>query len=204
MIEQGITVRKGLRALKNSFETILEERKDEISPRMRAILIGLYGDWMWMDDRIDKVSTEIEEISQTEENCVNVMTVPGIGPMISTAMVAAIGEGEAFDRGRDFAAWVGLVPRQYSTGGRTVLGRISKRGSRYLRMLFVQAAKIIMMRPHRWPDFSFGDWLAGACERMHRNKAAVALANKLARMAWSILRHKTAFDAPRDEVAIGV
>ena len=111
LIEQGITVRKGLRALKNSFETILEERKDEISPRMRSILIGLYGDWMWMDDRIDGVSQEIEEISRTEENCINVMTVPGIGPMISTAMVAAIGEGEAFDRGRDFAAWVGLVPR---------------------------------------------------------------------------------------------
>ena len=149
-------------------------------------------------------SKEIEEISRTEENCVNVMTIPGIGPMISTAMVAAVGEGEAFDRGRDFAAWVGLVPRQYSTGGRTILGRITKRGSRYLRMLFVQAAKVIMMRPHRWPDFSFGEWLIRASERMHRNKAAIALANKLARMAWSILRHKTAFDAPRDEVAIGV
>jgi len=116
LIEQGITVRKGLRALKNSFETILEERKNEISPRTPSILIGLYGDWIWVDDRIDKVSQETEEISRTEENCVNVMTVPGIGPMISTAMVAAIGEGEAFDRRRDFAAWVGLVPRQYSTG----------------------------------------------------------------------------------------
>ena len=204
LIEQGITVRRGLRALKNSFETILEERKDEISPRMRTILIGLYGDWLWLDDRIETVSKEIEQISRTEENCVNVMTIPGIGPMISTAMVAAVGEGEAFGRGRDFAAWVGLVPRQYSTGGRTVLGRITKRGSRYLRMLFVQAAKVIMMRSNRWPDFSFGDWLTRASERMHRNKLAVALANKLARMAWSILRHKTAFDAPRDEVSVGV
>ncbi|MFQ6550524.1 IS110 family transposase [Aestuariibius sp. 2305UL40-4] len=204
LIEQGITVRKGLRALKNSFEAILEERKDEISPRMRTILIGLYGDWLWLDDRIDTVSKEIEQISRTEANCINVMTIPGIGPMISTAMVAAIGTGEAFARGRDFAAWVGLVPRQYTTGGRTVLGRISKRGSRYLRMLFVQAAKVILMRTNRWPDFSFGDWLTRAAERMNRNKLAVALANKLARMAWSILRHKTAFDAPRDEVAIGV
>lgn len=133
-----------------------------------------------MDDRIEKISAEIEEISRIEENCVNVMTVPGIGPMISTAMVAAIGEGEAFDRGRDFAAWVGLVLRQFSTRGRTVLGRISKRGSRYLRMLFVQAAKIIMMCPHLWPDFSFGDWLTRACERTHRHNTAVTLANKLA------------------------
>ena len=187
LIEQGITVRKGLRALKNSFLTILEERKDEISPRMLKILLGLYGDWLWMDDRIDAVSKDIEQISFSEENCVNILTIPPlghtnmpcgqweIGPMISTAMVAAIGTGAAFDRGRDFAAWVGLVPRQHSTGGRTVLGRITKRGSRYLRMLFVQAAKVILMRPHRWPDFSFGDWLIRAEPRMHRNKLAVTL-----------------------------
>ncbi len=119
-------------------------------------------------------------------------------------MVAAIGRGEAFDRGRDFAAWVGLVPRQYSAGGRTILGRISKRGSRYLRMLFVQAAKVILMRPHRWPDFSFGDWLTRAADRMHRNKLAVALANKLARTAWSVLRHGTSFDVQKNEVAAGI
>jgi transposase len=138
LIEQGITVRSGLRALKNSFEAILDQRRDEISPRMRGILMGLYSDWLWLDRRIEDVTTEIEAISRTEENCANIMSIPGIGPMISTAMVAAIGRGEAFDRGRDFAAWVGLVPTQYSTGGRTILGRITKRGSRYLRMLFVQ------------------------------------------------------------------
>jgi transposase len=115
--------------------------------------------------------------------------------MISTAMAAAVGKGEAFDRGRDFAAWVRLVPRQYSTGRRTILGLIPKRGSRYLCMLSVQAAKVILMRPHRRPDFSFGEWLTRASERMHHNNLAVALANKLSRMAWSILTHKTAFDA---------
>jgi len=181
LIEQGITVRAGLRALKNSFETILEQRREEISPRMRSILIGLYGDWLWMDKRIGNVSNEIEEISRTEKDCQNIMTVPGIGPMISTAMVAAIGKGDAFERGRDFAAWLGLVPRQFSTGGRTLLGRITKRGSRYLRMLFVQAAKIVMMRPHRWEAFSFGPWLTELVKRMPHNKAAVALANKLSK-----------------------
>ena len=104
LIEQGITVRSGLRALKNSFEAILEQRGDEILPGMRGILMGLYGDWLWLDKRIEDVSAEIEDISRTEENCANIMTIPGIGPMISTAMVAAIGKGEAFDRGRDFAA----------------------------------------------------------------------------------------------------
>ena len=204
LIEQGITVRKGLHALKASFLPILEERQDEISPRMRTILTGLYGDWLWLDERIETVSVEIEDISRAEQNCANGMTIPGIGPIISTAMVAAIGQGEVFDRGRDFAAWIGVIPRQYSTGGRTVLGRISKRGSRYLRMLFVQAANVVLMRPHRWHDFSFGDWLARAATRMHRNKLAIALANKLARIAWSVLRHGTSFDAQRDEVMVGV
>ena len=78
------------------------------------------------------------------------MSVPGVGPLISTAVVAAIGTGEAFDRGRDFGAWLGLVPRQYSTGGRSILGGISKRGSRYLRTLFIQAAKVLLMRPQNW------------------------------------------------------
>lgn len=141
---------------------------------------------------------DAEAIAAAEPNCGKVMSIPGIGPMISTAMVAAIGAGDGFDRGRDFAAWVGLVPRQYSTGGRTVLGRISKRGSRCLRMLFVQAAKVIMIRPHRWADFSFGAWLTRAAQRMHRNKLAVALANKLAWMAWSVLRYGTRFDESRD------
>ncbi|WP_136686061.1 IS110 family transposase, partial [Falsirhodobacter xinxiangensis] len=171
--------------------------------RMRMILTGLREDWHWLDGRIEAISAEIVAVSKAEENCANIMTIPGIGPMISTALVAAVGKGEAFDRGRDFAAWVGLVPRQFSTGGRTVLGRITKRGSRYLRMLFVQAAKVIMMRPNRWPAFSFGAWLADAAARVPHNKAAIALANKLARTAWSVLRHGTRFDAvdDRDMVA---
>ena len=128
------------------------------------------------------------------------MTVPGIGPIISTAMVAAVGTGEAFDRGSDFGAWLGLVPRQYSTGGKTVLGRISKRGNRYLRTLFIQAAHVILMRPHNWKRFSFGPWLEQASKRMHKNKLAAALANKLARIAWSVLRHGKTFDTNRIEV----
>ena len=129
------------------------------------------------------------------------MSVPGIGPMISTAMVAAIGDGEAFERGRDFGAWLGLIPRQYSTGGRTILGRISKRGDKYLRTLFIQAAKVLLMRPHNWERFSFGAWLKAAAPRLHKNKLATALANKLARISWSVLRNGNAFDTQRHEVA---
>jgi transposase len=202
LIEQGITVRAGARALRNSLFAILENRSAEITPRMADIIIGLYEDWVWLDKRIEGITGEIEKISKVERNCQRLMSIPGIGPMISTAMVAAIGTGEAFDRGRDFGAWLGLVPRQFSTGGKPILGRISKRGNRYLRTLFVQAAHVILMRPHNWQKFSFGTWLKQASERMHKNKLAAALANRLARIAWSILYNGGRFELLSDEVAV--
>jgi transposase len=202
LIEQGIAVRSGPRALRNSLFAILENRKDEISPRLAKLILGLYGDWCQLDERIETVSGEIETLAQSEAKCRRLRSVPGIGPLISTALVAAIGTGEAFDRGRDLAAWLGLVPKQHSTGGRSILGRISKRGSKYLRMLLIQAAKVLLMRPDNWPRFSFGTWLKALSERLHRNKLAVALANKLARIAWSVLRYDKAFDTHLEAVAI--
>ena len=199
LIEQGITARTGSRALRNVLFTILGARREEVSPRMYDLIVGLYEDWLWLDERIESTTREIELISKREGNCQRLMTVPGIGPLISTAMVAAIGTGEAFERGRDFGAWLGLVPRQYSTGGKPVLGRLSKRGCRYLRTLFIQAAHIILMRPRNWERFSFGPWLEQAAPRMHKNKLAAALANKLARIAWSVLRHGKTFDVNRIE-----
>ena len=168
---------------------------------MHDLITGLYEDWLWLDERIESTTGEIEAISKREDHCQRLMTVPGVGPIISTAMVAAIGTGEAFERGRDFGAWLGLVPRQHSTGGKPSLGRISKRGNKYLRTLFIQAANVILMRPHNWKKFSFGPWLADASTRLHRNKLATALANKLARIAWSVLRHGKAFDSHKREVA---
>lgn len=202
LIEQGIAVRAGPRALRNSLFAILENRKEEISPRTATLIRGLYEDWCCLDKRIETVTGEIEQLSQAEAKCRRLMSVLGVGPLISTALVAAINTGEAFERGRDFAAWLGLVPRQHSTGGRTVLGRISKRGSRYLRMLLIQAAKVLLMRPHNWVRYSFGTWLETASQRLHRNKLAVALANKLARIAWSVLRHDKAFDTHLEPEAI--
>ena len=200
LIEQGITVRTGAHALRSSLFAILENRKDEISPRMNDLIIDLSNDWFGLDERIGAITSEIELIGKSEENCQRLMSVPGIGPIISTAMVAAIGTGDAFGRGRDFGAWLGLVPRQYSTGGKTVLGRISKRGSKYLRTLFIQAAHVILMRPKNWQKFSFGPWLTEAATRLHRNKLATALANKLARIAWSVLANQQTFDTNKEEV----
>lgn len=94
---------------------------------MQDVLRGLYDDWMQLDERVNTISSEIGKISKQDAECRQLMSVPGIGPIISSAVVAAIGSGEAFTRGRDFGAWLGLVPKQFSTGGRTVLGGITKR-----------------------------------------------------------------------------
>jgi transposase len=110
-------------------------------------------------------------------------------------MVAAIGAGDGFAKGRDFAAWLGLVPKQFSTGDRTVLGKISKRGNRYLRVLFVQATWVVLIRPKSWERYGLKPWIVSAKKRLHRYVLAIALANKLARIAWSVLAHGRSFEA---------
>ena len=132
LLERGIAVRQGQRFLRAELPRILAAPPDVLSPRMVRLIEDLAGDWRRLDERIEGLSSEIETIAH-DAGCERLMSVPGIGPIISSAMVAAIGTGEVFSKGRDFGAWLGLVPRQMSTGGRTILGRISKRGNSYLR-----------------------------------------------------------------------
>jgi transposase len=143
LLERGIAVRKGLRFLRAELPGILATRTDALSPRMLRIIEDLSADWRRLDERIEGLSGEIELLSRQDKGCERLMTVPGIGPIISGAMVAAIGTGDAFSKGRDFGAWLGLVPKQISTGDRTILGSISRQGNRYLRSLFVQAAWVV-------------------------------------------------------------
>jgi transposase len=187
LLERGIPVRQGLRFLRQQLPDILGKRIDVLSPRMIRIIEDLIGEWRRLDERIDHVTTEIEVLARSNEGCRQLMTVPGIGPIIASAMVAAIGNGTAFATGRDFAAWLGLVPKQMSTGDRTILGRITKRGNRYLRTLFMQGARVILLRPANWAKHSFGPWLTAAARRLHHNVLATALANKLARIALTVL-----------------
>ena len=129
------------------------------------------------------------------------MTVPGIGPIISSAMVAAIGTGDVFCKGRDFGAWLGLVPKQISTGDRTILGSISKHGNRYLRALFVQAAWVVLVKlgPKQWERYGLKSWIEAAKRRLHHNVLAIALANKLARIAWAVLNKGRAFECVKTD-----
>jgi transposase len=187
LLEHGIAVRQGHRFLRQQLPQILATRSDVLSPRMIRIIGDLVEDWARLDERIETVTDEIEGLARADVSCGRLMTVPGIGPIIASAMVAAIGDGTAFAKGRDFAAWLGLVPRQMSTGDRTILGRITKRGNRYLRMLFIQGARAIQLHPASWAKHSFGPWLTAAARRLHCNVLTVALANKLARIALTVL-----------------
>ena len=201
LLERGIAVRQGQRFLRAELPGILAMPSNILSPRMVRVIEGLTGDWRRLDERIEGLSGEIEAIARQEAGCERLMSVPGVGPIISSAMVAAIGAGDAFSKGRDFAAWLGLVPRQMSTGDRTILGKISKRGNRYLRVLFVQAAWVVLIKPKSWERHGLKPWIEAAKKRLHHNVLAIALANKLARIAWSVLAHGRSFEASKLQVA---
>jgi transposase len=197
LLERGVAVRQGLRFLRAELPGILAGPSGALSPRMVRIIEDLAGDWHRLDERIEDLSKEIEAIARQDSSCERLMSVPGIGPIISSAMIAAIGAGDVFSKGRDFAAWLGLVPKQISTGDRTILGKISKQGNRYLRVLFVQAAWVVLIKPKSWERDGLKSWIEAAKKRLHRSVLAIALANKLARIAWSVLARGRSFEASK-------
>ena len=202
LLEHGIPVRQGPRFQRQQLPQILATRTDVLSPRMVRIIGEIVDDWENLDERIERVTDEIEGLARADVSCGQLMTVPGIGPIIASATVAAIGNGTAFAKGRDFAAWLGLVPKQMSTGDRTILGRITKRGNRYLRTLFVQGARAILLHPASWAKHSFGPWLTSAARRLHRNVLVIALANKLARIALTVLVQGRSYETRVEPAAV--
>jgi len=196
LLERGIAVRQGLHFLRAELPGILAKCPDVLSPRMVHLIEDLATDWRRLDERIEGLSDEIGALARHDKGCERLMTVPGIGPIISSAIVAAIGTGDVFSKGRDFGAWLGLVPKQISTGDRTILGPISRRGNRYLRALFVQAAWVVLVKikPEGWERYGLRSWIEAAKQRLHHNVLAIALANKLARIAWAVLHKGRAFE----------
>ena len=190
LLERGLPVRQGAAALRLALPQILSMLSDNLV----RLVQDLAEDWRYLDRRIVSITKEIGELADQDAHCRRLMAAPGVGPIISSAMVAAIGTGDAFHKGRDFAAWLGLVPKQISTGDRTILGRISRRGNRYLRTLFIQGARAVLLQHKSWPRHGFGAWLEAASKRLHSNVLVVALAAKLARMAWSMLAKGRDYD----------
>jgi transposase len=162
---------------------------------MRQLLDELWREWKSLEDQIEAMSQRIERIADQDAACQRLQQIPGVGPLVATATVAAIGNGSAFVRGRDFAAWLGLVPRQHSTGGKAKLLGISKRGNPYLRRLFLHGARAVLAQANR-DKLTFGAWMSQLEQRVHRNVASVAVANKLARIAWAVLAKGESYHWP--------
>jgi transposase len=192
LLERGITLRQGRRHLEAALPGILEDATAKLSGALRMLISQLKHELEELANFIGEADGSMERASRENESCRRLLSVPGIGPVTATALIAAIGNGAAFRKGREFSAWVGMVPRESSTGGKQRLLGISKRGNPYLRKLFIQGARAVMLRGTKQSP-GLRTWIEGVALRKHHNVAAVALANKMARIAWAVLAKEQAY-----------
>ncbi len=197
LLERGIVVAKGRRRLEEYLALMFDDAAEPsltLSPRTRLLIEDMRLEWGELDRRIAALSAEFVARAREDQVARRLVTIPGFGALNATALVAAIGTGETFRRARDLAAWLGLVPRQATTGGKPRLLGITKRGNAYLRTLLIHGARAAL------PSLSagatpMGEWLRSLLGRAHKNKVVVALAGKLARIAWAVLRSGESFVA---------
>jgi len=185
-IEYGLAMRTGAGGFHADIRRHLDNEENDLSTAMRGLLTELLDDLAYLEGRIGNLTGQIEAIAHSDETVRRLLTIPGIGPLGATALVAAAGDGRQFRKVRDMAAWLGLVPAERSSGGKQTLLGISKRGNGYVRRLIIHGARSCFLHLHR-ESHALGRWLSALEERTHRNKAVVALANKLTRIAWAIL-----------------
>ncbi len=183
LLERGMTFAKTPAKLKVAMPEILENADANLTPRMRNLVSLLWNEWKDLEQQILSMNVEIEQIASSDPACQRLRQIPGVGPLVATAIVAAIGNGAAFHKG-EFASWLGLVPRQHSTGRKARLFAISKRGNRYLRKILVHGARSAVLRVKRERS-PFGAWLDALELRAPINVVIAAAANKLARIAWA-------------------
>lgn len=194
--EYGLVAPKELLSLRRAIPCWLEDAENGLTLRFRHLLDGLWGDLRALDERVKELDREISVIAANEPSAQALQQLRGVGPMIATALVVAIGDARQFSNGRQFAASLGLTPRQHSSGGKDRLLGISKRGDAYLRTLMVHGARSAL-RAANSKDDRLSQWVVRLAERSHPNVAAIALANKTARMAWAMLRNGTNYQPER-------
>ncbi len=193
LLERGITVPQGRRKLERYLDACLSAAEVSLSPRTRLLVEDLRAEWRELDRRIAAFDEEFALQARTDETARLLTSIPGIGPLNATALVAAIGNAQTFGRGRDLAAWLGLVPKQMTTGGKPKLLGISKRGNVYLRKMLIHGARAALPTLSK-AETPLGSWLRGLLARAHVNTVVVALAAKLARIAWAVLRSGEKFE----------
>src|SRR3981189_2040203 len=182
LLERGMTFAKTPAKLKLAMPEILENADANLTPRMRNLVGLLWSEWKDLEQQIVAMNMGVEQIASSQHACQRLRQIPGIGPLVATAIVAAIGNGAAFHKGREFASWLGLVPRQHSTGGKARLVGISKRGNCYLRKLLVHGARSAVLRVKRERS-PLGPWLDALERRASVKVVITAAANKLAPVA---------------------
>jgi transposase len=185
-LEYGVAMHQGAGKFKADLPRVLADEENDLTPAMRRLLTSLFDDVRQLEARIAEIGREIESVAAANDTARRLMSIPGIGPLAATALLAAAGTARQFRKARDMAAWLGLVPREYSTGGKTTLLGISKRGNGYLRRLLIHGSRSCLLHLDRTRD-RLGGWLDGLQSRMHNNKAVVALAAKIARIAWVVI-----------------
>ena len=185
-LEFGIGLRPGVGCFRASLPGVLADASNDLTPALRELLGDLSKHLGELEKEIECLNRKIQAAAAASDMARRLTSVPGIGALTASAIVAAVGAGKQFKRARDLAAWIGLTPAEYSTGGKTHLMGISKRGNNYLRRLLIHGARSCVMHLDRAND-RLGSWITGLLGRMHHNKVVVALANKLARIAWVVL-----------------
>ena len=191
--EYGLVAPKHLSSLRAAIPCWLEDAENGLTADFRALLQGVWNDLLGLDDRVCEMDKLIKRLAENNEDCVRLQQLRGIGPMTSTAMIATVGDARQYRTSRQMAAAIGITPKQHSSGDRDRLLGISKRGDVYLRTLMIHGARAVVARA-KYKDDRLSRWMTGIATKRHPNVAAVALANKTARMAWAMLRHETDYD----------
>ncbi|WP_225817139.1 IS110 family RNA-guided transposase, partial [Photorhabdus antumapuensis] len=191
LAEQGIVIPAGIQQLRQALPDILEEGNNALSFVLRRLLHSLQEDMQRFDARLHEMDKDIQAVSSQQSGYAHLLTIPGVGPLIAAAFVSEVNV-EQFSHGRQLSAWCGLVPRQYNSGGKNRLAGITKQGNRHLRTLIIHGARAVMRYSQRRDD-ALGEWLRKLIARCGVMKATVALANKLVRIIWRILKDDVDF-----------
>jgi transposase len=191
--EYGLVAPLTLGALRAAIPCWLEDAGNGLTTYFRSLLHGLQADLVALDERMAALDQAIKQLANSHEVTRRLQQLRGVGPMIATALVATVGDASQYHKGRQMAASLGLTPRQYSSGDKHRLLGISKRGDAYLRTLLIHGARAVVSQA-KHKDDRLSRWVTGIAQRRHANVAAVALANKTARMAWAMLRNETDYD----------
>ena len=192
LAEYGIIIAQGISRFRTLVPTILEDDCPHLTSMTKSLFWNLYEQFKYLDTQITLYDHKIKQLCQESEICQRLLQVDGVGPLTASALIAAVGDGKVFNKARQLSAFLGLVPRQSSSGGKTILLGISKRGNVYLRTLLVHGARSVVMRASS-KKTKLSQWLRDLIQRRGYNKACVALANKNARILWAILTKQTVY-----------